>query len=150
MAMYTNLRVRCRLTPAALPLVQRVTKEGYSWQAAAREPGYEYLAEFAADRCSIFIPHNTSRGQRVVCSASDRLWSFSCRVKNYSGVIEKFLLVLPPMIEEVYECKTRYELADVPTDHYLRNGCITDIDLHGTGGEWDWEMDDDESEDDNT
>jgi hypothetical protein len=132
MADYTNLRVRCRLTPAALPLVRRVTIDAYFWRAVAHEPGHEYLAELAADRCSMFIPHNTRGWPLPVCSAHDRLWSFSCDVKNYSGAVEKFLRVLPRMIEELYECKTQYCEADVPTHHYLYNGGITDINRHGT------------------
>ncbi|HUQ94678.1 MAG TPA: hypothetical protein VM120_23560 [Bryobacteraceae bacterium] len=142
MAMYTNLRLRCKLTPAVLPLVQRLRFGGYSWRDISCEPGYEYLNEVAADIYALAIRLNNWDGQRLVCSAPDLLWSFSCEVKNYSGAIDKFLLALPSMIEELYECQTQHESATLATDHYLRNGRITDINLHG------YEMIDDDMSDD--
>lgn len=135
MGMYTRLILKCKLKPQFVePIKKLITEprdiETYGWKQIMEETKSDFMKDYVEDERVWAIPFCEADGN---IKLEGDIWSFECNLKNYTDTIEKFLTMLPNMIEELYECETMYEEQTRPTTHHLFKGKITDIDLHGTG-----------------
>lgn len=131
----TGLRVRCRVKPEFIPVINRLF-DHTGWKEVAREfQQFEFLNRWSQEKNADHIPFRGIGGFEVwtecrewvhCITFNDRIWTFQTSMKNYDAQIEIFLRdVLSNMIDELLHCEIKVHNLQ-PEMYKLENGQIVE------------------------
>jgi hypothetical protein len=125
MGMYTGFKGKIKIKEKYADEFYKIVQNNYNWE----ESNIDFFKEYSKVERANFIPRGYScyfeNWNEKQYNEEERIWTFSCSLKNYEYTIQKFInIVLSEITEKIFYLKKRYEEIQYSTCYELKNGKI--------------------------